>query len=175
MREKHPRKGGKIDGDFFFCLALIIAACFLLSISSTTIKVDENSLGPFFWPKVILVGMLICGAMKLFFHLRKRKSISEDNHVNVPTNYKALIFAVVLTFGYFLGIVLVGYPIASLIFVIALSYLGGIRSIKLLASVSVGLTLITSILFVGVMYISLPRGVWIFYDITNWFFSLIKF
>jgi len=168
-------KGGKIDADFFFCLALIIVACFLLSISSTHLKVDENSLGPFFWPKVMLVGMLICGVMKLVFHLRKRKAMSEDNHVSVPTNYKALIFAVVLTFGYFLGIVLIGYPVASLMFVIALSYLGGIRSIKLLASVSVGLTLITSILFVGVMYISLPRGVWIFYNITNWFFSLIKF
>jgi putative tricarboxylic transport membrane protein len=175
MRGKHLMRSGKIDGDFFFCVVLIIVACFLLSISSTPLKVDETSLGPFFWPKVILVGMLICGVIKLVFHLRKRKAMSEDNHASVPTNYKALIFAVVLTFGYFLGIVLIGYPIASLIFVIALSYLGGIRSSKLLASISVGLTLITSILFVGVMYISLPRGEWIFYPITNWFFSLIKF
>ncbi len=168
-------KGGKIDGDFFFCLVLIIIACFLLSISSTTIKVDENSLGPFFWPKVILVGMLICGVIKMVTHLWKRKEMSENNQLNAKTDYKALIFVILLTFGYFLGIVLVGYPIASLLFVVALSYLGGIRGIKVLAAVSVGLTLITSFLFVGVMYISLPRGVWIFYDITNWLFSLIKF
>jgi len=168
-------KGGKIDGDFFFCLALIIVACFLLSISSTTIKVDEHSLGPFFWPKVILVGMLICGAIKMIIHLRKRKEMSKDIHVNVKTNYKALISVIALTFGYFLGIVLVGYPIASLLFVVALAYMGGIRGIKVLVSLSFGLTLITSFLFVGVMYISLPRGVWIFYDITNWLFSLIKF
>jgi hypothetical protein len=175
MDGKHPMKRGKIDGDFFFCLALIAIACFLLSISSTTIKVDTDSLDPFFWPKVILVGMLICGTLKLFFYLWKRKKMEDNNCVNIKSNYKALLAAVALTFGYFLGIVLVGYPIASLMFVIALSYLGGIKSIKVIASVSVGLTLVTSFLFVGVMYISLPRGVWIFYDITNFLFSLIKF
>lgn len=168
-------KGGKIDGDFFFCLALIIIACFLLSISSTTIKVDENSLGPFFWPKTVLIGLLICGCIKMILHLWKRKQADRTIAIESKHNYRDLFLSVIFTFGYFLGATLIGYPLASLLFVGALSYLGGIRKIKLLASVSFGLTLITSFLFVGVMYISLPRGVWIFYDITNWLFSLIKF
>lgn len=176
MDNKQPVRGGKINGDFFFCLVLIIVTCFLLFISKTTIKIDENSLGPFFWPKVILIGMLACGCIKLVLHLWqwKQSDISMQEEVVRP-NYHALVLAVLVTFGYFLGVTLVGYPLASLFFVVALSYLGGIRNVKLLLSVSVGLTLITSFLFVGVMYISLPRGVWIFYDLTNLFFSLIKF
>jgi len=175
MDKKHPVRGRKVGGDFFFCLALIIVTCFLLFISTTTIKIDENSLGPFFWPKTILIGMLACGCLKLVLHLWKWKQSDVSVQTVARPNYRALSLAVLITFGYFLGVTLVGYPIASLCFVVALSYLGGIRSVKLLLSVSVGLTLITSFLFVGVMYISLPRGVWIFYDLTNLFFSLIKF
>ncbi len=175
MNKKHLIKGGKLDGDFFFCVVLIIVACLLLFISSTTIKIDENSLGPFFWPKTILIGLLIGGVIKLILHVWKWRKPDTQVEIESKPNYRPLILSVVITFVYFLGVTLIGYPIASLFFVAAISCLGGIRNIKLLGYVSVGLTLVTSFLFVGVMYISLPRGVWIFFDITNWFFSLIKF
>ena len=175
MTKKPSSKKGRVDGDFFFCLVLICIAIFLLSISSTTLKVDESSLGPFFWPKTMLFGLLACGGIKLVFHFLKRRELTDQNNSNVTSDYRALVLIVVVTFAYFLGVVLVGYPIASVLFVIALCYLGGIRNLKLALSVSAGLTLVTSFLFVGLMYISLPRGVWFFYDITNWFFSLIKF
>lgn len=132
MDSKNRTKGGKIDGDFFFCVALIVIACFLLFISSTTIKTDEDSLGPFFWPKTVLTGLLICGGIKMILHLWKHKQAETKIAATTKANYRPLILSVVFTFGYFLGITIIGYPIASLFFIIALSFLGGIRNIKLL-------------------------------------------
>jgi len=168
-----PARGKKFHGDIIFCAVLIIVAFLLLLISTTTIKVDKDSLGPFFWPKVMLIGLIICGVLKLVMHLRKGTRSFTKESTEVRPDYKITFLSMLFVLGYFLGIVFLGYPLASLMFIPLFAYLGGVRKFTVLAATSIGLTIITSILFVGLMYVSLPRGEWIFFDVTNFLFSIL--
>jgi len=161
------------DGNKIFCLAVIIGAACLLSISTTDIPVDTDSLGPFFWPKSILIGLLICGVLKLILSLREENRSLTKSSPAEKSSRLLVVMSVLIVLGYFFGIVYLGYPLASLIFIILFAYLAGVRKYKAIVITSISLTLITSILFVGIMYVSLPRGEGFFNDITNLLFSLL--
>jgi putative tricarboxylic transport membrane protein len=173
MAAKDFARDRKIHGDMIFCIVLIIVSVGLLLISRTDIKVDKEMLGPFFWPKVALAGLIICGFIKLIPSLRRHTVHAGAETPAAAPHYTITVLSMVFVLGYFLGIVFLGYPLASILFIPLFSRLGGVRKPTALIAISLGLTIITSILFVGLMYVSLPRGEWVFYDLTNFLFSLL--
>jgi hypothetical protein len=67
----------------------------------------------------------------------------------------------------------VGFPLATFAFCWAMLAFHRILYWKVCLSVSAGVTVVAVLLFLRVLYLSLPRGMWIFYDMTNFLLSFI--
>jgi len=166
--------------DVVFTVAVFVGSIYLWFVADRFPKfLKYQNVDSDFWPKIILVTMAILSLFILYenivaLRLQRREAKStasrgDDQPVSL-VQWKTIIWMGILCIAYYWGLSLFGFIIATMIFMwLAITVIGGAR--KWIAVVfplifTMGLALV----FVKVLELSLPRGVWLFRDFSLLFY-----
>ena len=150
----------------------IIAASiffFILTLKIEVVAGYEN-MGPAFWPRFNLIGMIILsGIIMLRSLIRTGKhdtgeAAAEENPEKPGklSHLKYVFYCVAILFGFILAISYLGFLPTAFVATAGLIYFLGERKKWLVLLVSFGLVAGIYLLFGKLMYVPMPRGVWIF-------------
>jgi putative tricarboxylic transport membrane protein len=176
---------------------VFILACYLYVVAGS---IDQNpipdQLGPAFWPRSILVLLMLSCVFKGFEDYREgMKKQERDYHVGyrhaakegessavaeaaeaaaqaeatgsfATVDIKNLVLMMIACIGYAFLMDMTGFAIANVIFLFAFCYLVGDRKVLRLTLVSVLGTIGLLYLFAKFVYVPLPKGHFFFEDIT---------
>jgi putative tricarboxylic transport membrane protein len=134
----------------------------------------SDQIGPGFWPQMLCVGIGIGALVRLGQKLRSPESrvvgdaASEAGELRMPR----VALGVALVVGYVVGMLFLGYILATALFLIAFIYLGGQRQ-WYVVPLGVASSLLFAYVFLKVVYIALPSGVGIFDQLTVLLYELL--
>ena len=147
-------------------LLLFVAALALLLVlnAQTHFRSAPDELGPRFWPRLCLAAMLVLTALDaaLAFWATRRPSSAIDEAAapaRAPESMALLFAGLLLVIAYAVATVVVGFPLATMTFLVTFSYLGGYRHVPSLLVIAFATTLALLYIFVYLVYVSLPLGV----------------
>jgi putative tricarboxylic transport membrane protein len=165
-------------GRIIWSLLLFAAALILLLVlnGQRHFHSPPDELGPRFWPQLCLAAMLALTALDaaLAFRARQRSGATDRSaDAKTPESMSLLFAGLALVIAYAIATVSVGFPLATVIFLAAFSYLGGYRHIRSLLAIAFGATLVLLYTFVYLVYISLPLGVGPFLDMNVALYRLL--
>lgn len=150
-------------GPVFF---VVFAAVVYVYSDRSIDPAPPGQLGAGFWPRMCLIGILLAAGLKAFELFRSRgKASGEGGECKEMDNGKLALMMLLLVLVV-PAIGLIGFPLASVLFFILFLYLAGLKKPLTLALVSVLGTVGLIYVFVKVVYIPLPRGQWLFDDLT---------
>jgi len=150
---------------------IIAASIFFLTL---TLKIETvagyERMGPAFWPRFNLIGMVILsGAIMLRSLMRAEKrdpgEAATEENLTEPgklSNLKYVFYCAGILFGFILAIAYLGFLPSAFVATAGLIYFLGERKKWLVLLVSFGLVAGIYLLFGKLMYVPMPRGVWIF-------------
>lgn len=128
------------------------------------------SVGPDYWPQLILGGMLILSVMLLVdIYIRKGKLRGKEHEGPKPYP-KNFWITVVIALLYSFGLNILGFPISTLLVLFSFLWVLGVKQIKALVFWSVSLTAVFIVLFPILMTVPMPRGTGIFRTISLLFY-----
>ncbi len=164
---KEDRPQGPILAPLSLVLTIFAAAVFFFVLAGRIDQVPiPGQLGPAFWPKTILIFLMVsCGIKALeVVGTRKKGAVKASGigRVNVP---KLTAMIGVLFAGVFLMDV-IGFAAANFLFMLAFLILAGVRKTWSLLLTSLLGTVFLLYLFVKIVYLPLPKGMWFFDDVT---------
>ena len=155
--------------------ALLAAAGYLFVVALGFRQIGPaDQIGPGFWPQVLCVGIGIGAVVRLGQKLRSRKrqvapdTASETDEVRMPR----LVIGITLVVGYIVGMLFLGYILATALFLISFIYLGGQRKWYVIP-LGVASSIIFAYVFLKVVYIALPSGVGVFDQLTVLLYELL--
>jgi putative tricarboxylic transport membrane protein len=134
----------------------------------------SDQIGPGFWPQVLCVGIGIGALIRLVQKLRSRErravgdAASETDEVRMPR----VALGIALVIGYVVGMLFLGYILATALFLIAFIYLGGQRK-WYVVPLGIASSLLFAYVFLKVVYIALPSGVGVFDQLTVLLYELL--
>jgi putative tricarboxylic transport membrane protein len=153
-----------------YAVLLVAAAVFYDIAGNIQFQAQPGTLGPDFWPKAALALMgLVClyeiARALLFGNTTETHGIAdalegneEEGEEEAPRRPVLLAAGGALTLAYGAFITILGFPLATFIYLVAFMYLGGYRAhATIWLSSLVGIVVIAN-LFLNVVYVSLPRG-----------------
>lgn len=149
---------------------LLIAAAAVLWVAAADIPVVPvpGQLGPDFWPRLGVSGLALASAVKVVQVLRAAAHgrRGEADVARAPLHLGRLAGAAGCLVLYALLVPLVGFPLATLAFLVAFMQVGGYGRPVAATAWSLALTVGLLYLFVKVVYLPLPRGQGPFHDAT---------
>jgi len=167
-------------GRAVWSLLLFVAALGLLAAlnSEGHFSQAEGELGPRFWPRLWLVIMLLLTALDTLLALQKQPEAADTAteapaQASAPESLPLLFAGIALVVLYALVTELTGFTLATMVFLMTFSYLGGYRHIPSLALTAFGMTLVLTYIFVYVVYISLPLGLGPFLEMNVSLYRLL--
>lgn len=156
-------------------VVLLAAAVYLFVVALGFKQVGpSDQIGPGFWPQVLCVSIGIGALVRLGQKLRSRErrvvgdAASEADEVRMSR----VALGIALVVGYVIGMLFLGYILATAMFLIAFIYLGGQRK-WYLAPLAIASSLLFAYVFLKVVYIALPSGVGIFDQLTVLLYELL--
>jgi putative tricarboxylic transport membrane protein len=156
-------------------VVLLAAAVYLFVVALGFKQVGPaDQIGPGFWPQVLCVGIGIGALVRLGQKLRSQESrvvgdvASEAGELRMPR----VALGVALVVGYVVGMLFLGYILATALFLIAFIYLGGQRQ-WYVVPLGIASSLLFAYVFLKVVYIALPSGVGIFDQLTVLLYELL--
>jgi putative tricarboxylic transport membrane protein len=156
-------------------IVLIAAAVYLFVVALGFKQVGpSDQIGPGFWPQVLCVGIGIGALVRLGQKLRSRERqvvgdvASEADELRMPR----VALGIALVVGYVVGMLFLGYILATALFLIAFIYLGGQRK-WYVVPLGIASSLLFAYVFLKVVYIALPSGVGIFDQLTVLLYELL--
>jgi putative tricarboxylic transport membrane protein len=156
-------------------VAGIVAALALLGATGRLDQVAApGQLGPAFWPRLVLVGLALTCAARLVGTRRRTAAAETTADAPPPMSWPVLGAAVALILLYCLGTPLLGFPVATLVFVVAFMRLSGARSPVTLAATGGLGTILLLYLFVKAVYLPLPKGAGPFEPLTLALYRLLR-
>lgn len=132
-----------------------------------------GQLGPDFWPRLVLVGLMGSCVVKILEVARAGQAKPRQT-VALPLSLARLAGGIALVLGYTALTPLIGFPLASFLFLLAFMGLAGTRRPLPLLTVSVVGTVALLYLFVKVVYLPLPKGAGVMEDLTIFLYRLLK-
>ena len=147
---------------------VVLAAGAFLYHRADGFEFEQSSgrIGPGAWPKLILVLLLltalwgaIASAMRAGRGAIEESTEADEALARPPEIYPYLVWvAVGLTIGYLLLLPVIGFFLATIVFVFVLMYLGHYRRPLPVAILSLAVALAFMFVFMRVVYVSLPVG-----------------
>ena len=155
---------------------LLVAAVYLFVAAGNFRQVgNPDQIGPGFWPQLLCVGIAIGVLVRIGQKFRARgrpivagAAAETDEDVRMPR----VALGIVLVVGYILGMLFLGYILATALFLIAFIYLGGQRKWYVIP-LSVVSSLVFAYIFLKVVYIALPSGVGVFDQLSVILYQLL--
>ena len=145
-----------------------------------TIKDYPTMAKPSFWPRIMLIGLLVSTLLKLFLAVRETdkpqlgKTISETSlikHILLP---KVLISVFIVTLYCYLSQYL-GFAFVTMVFAAVYMRFMGMKRLTVLTSVPIISTLCILLVFWRFLYVAVPKGQGIFLTFSNLIMGIIRF
>lgn len=166
----------KIDSESIIYTILISGATFLFfhsfSFDRSARFLQEGTVLPGYWPRLILAGIIILSTVALITKIYKDK-VLKRKALKVDKQFVAtgrLVLLVLLCFIYATGINYIGYLIGTIVFAVLLLFIMGVRKSSILFFYPLSITTVVYLIFTKILYMSLPRGVGIFYEFSQFFY-----
>jgi len=142
----------------------LLAFCGLLYWQTGAVSVPPFvPIGPAFYPRIILillaalaVWLIAESVVRGWGHARPAPKAGA-----AAPNYRLVTICFLIFGGYVIALSLIGYLVATVLFVLGLGWLMGprqMRGLPTLAAVAVGTALVTFLLFEKYLHVFLPRG-----------------
>lgn len=152
---------------FLGALALFIAA------GRLPVVPVPGQLGPDFWPRLVLVGLMGSCVLK-GLEVARGKTTKPALSPAQPFSLPKLTGGMALVLGYPALAPLLGFPLTNFLFLLAFMRLAGTRRpITLFVIAALG-TVTLLYLFVKVVYLPLPKGIGVVEDFTVFLYRLLK-
>lgn len=161
-------------GEMTICGVIFFASLYLYAIAASY-KGHEiyGKLGPGFWPKFILICMMILSllvAVDAFRALKKSAGEKQPKAAKSAVGRIRFFSALILIIAYFFLMNIIGFIALTPFFLVAFMILLGEKSWFWMIILSVGMTIVIILAFTQAMYVPLPRGVGIFHDFSVLFY-----
>ena len=158
-----------VVGPLLICLA---AVGLLFAAGRLPVVPMPGQLGPDFWPRLILVGLMGACVVKVLEVIRGRV-VTTDEAALPPFSLPKLTGTVALILSYAAVTPLLGFPLTTLLFFLAFMRLAGTRRSSQLLLISGLGTVALLYLFVKVVYLPLPKGTGVMEDFTIFLYRLL--
>lgn len=156
-------------------VVLLVAAVYLFVVALGFRQIGPaDQIGPGFWPQILCVGIGIGALVRLGQKLRSREqrvagdAASESDELRMPR----VALGIALVAGYVVGMLFLGYILATALFLIAFIFLGGQRK-WYVVPLGIASSLLFAYVFLKVVYIALPSGVGVFDQFTVLLYELL--
>ena len=161
-------------GEITICGVIFFASLYLYTIAAQY-KGHEvyGKLGPGFWPKFILICLMILSVLIGIDAFRARKKSSEGKSSELVKGAGSRIrffSALILIIAYLILLNIVGFVALTPFFLVAFMILLGEKSWPWMIGLSIGMTVIILLAFTQAMYVPLPRGLGIFHKFSVLFY-----
>ena len=155
--------------------ALIFLAAVALFVAAGRLPVVPvpGQLGPAFWPRLILVGLMGACALKVLEVARGRTPRAESARPR-PLNVPKLAGGITLVLGYTVAAPLLGFPVTTVLFLLAFMRLAGTRRPVALVAIAALGTVVLLYVFVKFVYLPLPKGAGVMEDFTIFLYRLLR-
>ena len=166
-----------MDIIFYVILAVFCIYCFFL-VGAESPAATPTELGAAFWPRIILVMMIILLAVNIVNNLKAQKENKSSimGELNLGGFLKSrLLVGIILVAVMALLMSTIGFMPDCLLFLIAYGFLLGERRIPLLVIRSLAITVVLYVIFQGALDIMLARGVGPFREFALFFEMLLPF
>ena len=166
-----------MDIIFSVILAVFCIYCFFL-VGAESPAATPTELGAAFWPRIILVMMIILLAVNIVNNLKAQKENKSSimGELNLGGFLKSrLLVGIILVAVMALLMSTIGFMPDCLLFSIAYGFLLGERRIPLLVIRSLAITVVLYVIFQGALDIMLARGVGPFREFALFFEMLLPF
>jgi len=137
-------------------LGVLAAVLLLLASGGLDTVSAPGQLGPAFWPRLVLTGLLIACLAKAFEEWRAPER--HGDAARTPVARGRLVAAIVLLVLYVLLAPRLGFPLATAAFIASFMALAGVRAPLTLGLAAVGATVTLLYVFVRLVYLPLPKG-----------------
>jgi putative tricarboxylic transport membrane protein len=181
------------QGRVAWSAAVLLGGLFLLlQTYNITYRASPNELGPAFWPRVWLALLVLVAAYDGWEAFRRsRRERGEQPALGGPAavtspaimdapvgakpeeSWRLLLAGAVIVVAYVFATTVLGFMLATPIFLAVFIYLGGFRKVVPLVLIAVGATATLLFLFVRLVYVSLPLGQGPFSDFTVAVYQLL--
>jgi hypothetical protein len=158
-------------------LLIFIAAVYFYVLAGS---IDENPMpgqvGPAFWPRALLILLMASCVLKaLESYLAFGKGIAEMGVESTPPDVSVskLIAMIILILAVVPGMEILGFALANFLFLILFIRIAGMRKLPSLIVTSLLGTIFLLYLFGKIVYLPLPKGDWIFNDLTIFIYRLL--
>ena len=155
-----------LTGPVIIILLGLLPLFFLTVGGNSQLVVDSNKMGPYSWPRVMLISLATVG---LFWGLSRLRN-SSPNKISCEDsdqiNTVKLVLGILSIVIYGIAIDVIGFAMGTFLFLTFWFILGGIRQPLVIISNSALGTGALLYLFLKVAYLPLPRGVEIFDTVT---------
>lgn len=158
-------------------LLIFIAAVYLYVLAGS---MDENpipgQLGPAFWPRVILILLMASCVLKaLESYLAFGKGIADIGLESAPPDISVpkLVAMIILILAVVPGMEILGFALANFLFLMLFLRITGMRKLFPLILTSLLGTVFLLYLFGKIVYLPLPKGNWVFSDLTIFIYRLL--
>lgn len=172
-----------------YVVGLAIAAVFYHLAGTISYPARSGHLGPDFWPRVaiaiiaivclyeiarvLIVGSADHSVQGIAERLDEEELDAAEAAANANSRVYMLLGGLALTLAYAVLVPILGFLLASYLFLIVFMYLGGIRNhVAIWASSTIGM-LVFAFIFLKVVYVSLPRGEPPFDQVTQFVMNLL--
>jgi len=135
-----------------------------------------GQLGPYFWPRAILILLMVsCGikGIEILASRKEAETAGEASSPLPPVQIPKLVALIAMVIGVVLAMDKIGFLLSNFFFLLVFLHLTGLRHKFLLLLISAGGTVVLIYLFVKVVYLPLPKGMWFFDDVTLFFYRLL--
>ena len=160
-----------------YLLLLAVAGTTFWLSGQITYSARAGQLGPDVWPKLacgLIASVCIYELIRVFTtRAEAARGITEALDAETepagssPAYPKLLLAGILLTLGYGAVVPVLGFLLASFLYLVAFMYIGRYRAhATIWASSALG-TLLFAVIFLKIVYVSLPRGVPPFDGITD--------
>lgn len=161
-----------MDFIFSICLILFSIYCFIL-VGLESPASTPTELGAAFWPRIILVLMIILLVANIVSNLKKQKGLSL-NKIDFAGFFKSKLFIGMIIIAVMtIAMPYIGFLATCFLFLASYGVLLGEKKIGKLIVFSLLITLFLYIVFQGLLDIRLERGISIFRDIALAFEGII--
>jgi hypothetical protein len=138
-------------------LGVVIALALLVASRGLDTVSAPGQLGPSFWPRLVLAGLVLACLAKAWEEARR--SVRDAGEADAPPLARVrLAAAIALIVLYVVLTPLLGFLLATATFIAAFLALCGARAPLVLAANAVAGTVLLLYLFVKLVYLPLPKG-----------------
>lgn len=154
-------------------LILLAGAGLFVAAGRLPVVPVPGQLGPDFWPRLLLVGLMAACVLKILEVARAKGAVPAPTGL-LPLSRAKLAGGMALVLGYPALAPLLGFPLTNFLFLLAFMRLAGTRRPLPLVVTAVLGTVALLYVFVKVVYLPLPKGAGVLEDFTIFLYRLLR-